>query len=838
MLDQNEVRPVCGKCSTDHKGDRRAWPTLERIRQKYAETSQLPDHVAAPVEDEFCWSEGWLTTATSFTNRIGTLEDVYQWKVREGATLYNKTYEFKGKSYVERPWISTYGKNPNNKPFDHNAGKITQLWFDSDQEDDYGWDRLKAEMERLQIRSMFAESKSRKAGRWHCMIQLAKAVIVPDADKDPAGFQVWSKTWKLKYGHLCAILGVVAGFRGVGGKCGFDLATDRLMNLIYPGHKRTPDDAPGRVEVVRGTKGLDIDALLDHFGFDASVLGTSKKAEAEKIRFHKSVQQSVASGNYESFGPMGRALQVAGFLTSQWKSDGIVCGCPFNASHTAKYLPATDVWWCDHSNSCGENRRRRNRHLVVKALGSAAQAAYEAATAEVTTAESPETPKADDPGAAGNVFRWLRDQLTRDDVKVDQHRLLGAMTATMLRLKINRDFVARSLSWYESSLEARERVNYSAWRINSKQPTAGAGWIRRELGYPAALALADAINRDTGLSLVEAARGLLGMQRIRGGNADFLEDLHKTLANDDKIQAAILTPKGCGIWGDNVDQFGKYIGTTTLVCETLGCGRCFFTRCMIETKLLQTGWELDGRKIEGWTTRGGPFYVHRLAGFSGFAQLDEVLREVSRNCREAKVRVLDWEGETPALTFVIDNKSDSDQASGSFRAYERRFSLSYTRTKLEDGLAAAQAAIRAKVNLHVRWQQLMAGRDGPKLLEFTRWIKGRHLVSRSRAALPWPSREVIRQQAVQHARENAEGDNWESFDPSAGGITYTAVHLETGYELDKQDHPHQLYDVMKKAARRPRLKEIENEPDDDWFAAHEAAWLSANASSHALACAP
>lgn len=800
------LRPSCPHCGGDHKTDRKTWPQNLEAFLAWEGKAALPEGAtAARGPNRYRWAYFAVTTGPgSWEGEIneGTLVDAFNFHVSISRRLGQKAQSH----LVTNPPVIRSGRTTFRRK-DMNCEGIYIVWFDCDGE--ASWDRLRGVLADAGVAAIFTESSSRKTGKWHVGLPLAKPLLFQGEDA------VRRKLYKLQYRHIASVLSALAGNPSVGMKCGFDLATDALCQPIYPPFKLSPEDREARFELLDGPDAIDWEGFLTATEFDAEKAQAGLVSSLQRAKRVRKINQAVFSGDYTQLKPMGKALLASGMLHEP-KGDGLVADCPFNAAHAgnAKYLPDGDLWWCSH-NSCRSYRTRLGQKQVLAALGPAAREVYEKASkAQRQTWWQVEKKRNEQPT---NVGAWLKEM----QGKAEEYRLLNAAAGALLRRHFSDGFVVRALSEVEDPFTAKRRVGETMDRLKRNVAVAGAGWIRRTLGVQAALALADAVARDTGQPHVDMARYFLGMGLARGDEGAFLKTLHDKLQADDKVRSMIWRPAGCRKFGDDVKDWGKKAGRIVKVCETLGCAHCFFVRIQIEADMLSKGWEQGGKEVEGWEASGGKFWIHRVTGLRDSQHLEELLLWVSRYCRMPKVRVLDWEDGKHAVTLITNDRTSASDVRSveDWAIYEK---VSYTESTTESGKEAAEAALAAKIRLHAHQRELVDGRKGEELTEWIRWVKGRHIVSRSRAALPWPTREAVKAASVAANREE-----WE-FEPDylGGGVTYTAVHIDTEYELGTSQHPHTLYQMMGMASRRTRLQEILEPPPADYFVAQAEAFAA------------
>ena len=632
----------CIKCGERHDGSkgpgRRTWRYHEEARARLAGMAELPNDLVGPSPDRFEWSVYKSKESSRCLRQGGSLKDL-------AASIERiSSYVLPGGDKRDAPFLSSTAYK-NGRSTDENCEAIHVLWFDSDGGGD--WEVLMGALKRSGLGAIFQQSTSRKAGHWHVGIPLTKPIVFQRGE--------WTARarYKLAYRHLVAVFSALAGFEGVGGHCGLDLCTDRLVQPMFPALKRgDDDDAPGLVYVEGGA--LDFERTLTAVGFDTEVaLGLDKRQLAATKR-RVTGSNTDYSGDYSGqLGPLGAALKAAGMLGRQKDSNGVHCKCPWPHMHSSKggawdaiYFPSSDTWWCPHT-SCKHLKGAEAARQVAEATGPSGLAAYTAALAEGETYTAVEKQR-----SSTAIGIWLDS--VKNDAPLD--RILNALSGALVGRRYSSDFVVDALSEVESRSKATERVQKTVLRLRRKMPTAGVGWLRRTLGLESSVRLAAAISSDSGQDPIQVAAHIVGMGLVRGGDKVFLQSIHASLAEGNKLRSYVLRSTGCRKYGDKVKQFGREVGTTTKVCECLGCPRCFFVRALCENDLLAKGWtDSNGKAIKAWSKLEGRFSIHRVTGIPDLATLQAGGEWLTKHDRSKRIRIMDWQEGKPAWLIITED---------------------------------------------------------------------------------------------------------------------------------------------------------------------------------------
>lgn len=854
---------ICQVCGLAHSGtdaaaDRKTWPLNEATRARFSGRDRLPPEVVGAQPPVIGWSLYAHKEAQSCKRFSGSLRDLASFLAIIGQRIEpekSKSPVLCGLSHL------------NARSTDDNAEAITYAWYDCDEAGP--WDALRDALERSGVAAIFNESSKRKSTRWHVRIPLVTPIHFP------LGNAWMRRVHKLAHRHVAAVLSALAGFGGVGGHCGFDLAGDRLLHPQYPALKRTADDQPARIEIIEGGA-LDWFALLATTGFNIQAAIEANDKGKPKNRVAVRLNTRPGEPYVHSKGPVGKALEATGMLGKTKDAQGVHAACPFSNLHThgkgewdAIYYPATDRWWCPHK-SC----HRKRAPELISALPAAGKAAYNAALAKGKTTIFTIV---DQKKPSGHTRDWVQVHLVAAD---DPEMFARSLTGAMLRHGFSEQAVVAALAPIESAEAATNRSRSTFLRLAEKEPVAGASWLRRNFGDQAVLNLVEALHKDLGGDPVAIARSFLGAGLIRGEEAQFRRDLHNELPDDSRreddeeedespaaprpvpIRKAIIKPTGCCRWGDKkyfVDNGQRTdLHTAVKVCEQIGCPSCFFTRLAAENELLEKGWIEPPRKPKknekrspeqvktdleverlntagGWQKKAekprGPyhfFYVERLKDTKA---VDLVLKR-AKAVRVPKTKVIGAFGGELSVVVATDDAWAAAKLPSELALAARMNGATFRHVKFETWQEALAAFTFVRVALHVYERSLASVDTKKQFVEFLRWRKGKHTVTKSKTGLPFPSRAAIRA-AIKAEKEDEEDPEI----PEGASVGYAATHLPTGIEVHQQEYPHTLYWCVRFGSEHGDVKRIESDDEsdsDEAAAAQEAAYWRDVAREHAL----
>lgn len=167
------------------------------------------------------------------------------------------------------------------------------------------WDRLRAILDKVGVGYIFYQSASwtPETPKWRCILGLDQ----PFEIKSPEDRQ----KWKMIYGYVRALIGTLAGLKGVG----FDFKVDNVSRIWYVGTRIT-NDAPARQVVWAPGTALSLEKLLI----------ASPIASASTIRYggDGEFRLSLAGLAFEATGDLGDKLDETKFAVR----------CPRDSEHT------------------------------------------------------------------------------------------------------------------------------------------------------------------------------------------------------------------------------------------------------------------------------------------------------------------------------------------------------------------------------------------------------------------------------------------------------------------------------------------------------------------------
>jgi hypothetical protein len=243
----------------------------------------------------------------------------------------------------------------------------TMLFADADEVG--GFHHLKAALDETGFAYVVQESGGSKPGkpRWHLELPLA-APLVPTAD-----IKRWKDQHRAEYGFVLGVFSELADLScSADGKVGFDPATDRLLQVMEVGSRRTTN-APMPATVWAEGYALDWCKLLHAAGYVPPPKKTTSAASAAtRIA---STGSPVVDG---SALPLVKAFALDGLVTRprDGKTDVI---CPWSTKHSTgtpgdtgtviMHYDPEGVFHCSHDHC-----RRWRRRDVYRKLSAAAQA--------------------------------------------------------------------------------------------------------------------------------------------------------------------------------------------------------------------------------------------------------------------------------------------------------------------------------------------------------------------------------------------------------------------------------------------------------------------------------
>lgn len=769
---------------------RKSWRYHEYARARHAAWSALPQDVVRTLPTSFAWSLYPKKEAARSSRFVGSWDELVAFLHQLGERVLPS-----GDKKLA-PFISAPAYN-DARSTDDNCEAIHVVWFDSD--DAGTWDVLRGALERSGVAAIFAESTSRKATRWHLGIPLATPIAF---QRGEVGRRF---DYKLQYRHVAAILSALAGFRGVGGHCGLDLCTDRLVQPMFPALKRSSEESPARIEVLQGGA-LDWSALLAATEFEMPVaLAVEGKKRPAAPRLLRPDGARVLVPFTGKKGPLGRALEAAGMLGKQKDANGVHAACPFFREHAsggewdAIYFPGSDTWWCPHRSCKGV----RSKRALANALPPAARALYFDALEKMHTYSKVEREVAP---TLPHMRAWVEKHAVDREGAPKREKILVALSGAMLSYGYSDDFVVLATCAGEDTNITRERVQtlIIKWRANPKRRLRGAGWLRKQLGVQAMYELVVALRRDAKNSAFTLAKHLLSGSVMQGDDAAWLSKVHDGLMDSDPVRARVLRSTGCLSYGNEVRADGKPVHISYLVCEDTSCSVCFVRRVLQECQLVLVGWRDEaGRERDSWKKTAPQLYLTRIDNLADLDALESVSKYLKR-VSIPKVKIITFVNGKPSLLLVTTRKGDAAQVSVELRAWSRHVGKGSSITEqILDTEAAIEEIVIARLAPHAHLRELTRERKEKEILDALRFFKKHHLVTRSPTALPWPSREAMRA-AIKAARAEKEG-----FDPAeleTMNLTYTLMHMPTRTPIRTQEFPFTIYEAIRAARESRRLQ--------------------------------
>jgi hypothetical protein len=696
------------------------------------------------------------------------------------------------------PYLSsvTYGDG---RSADANAEAIYIAWFDCDQAGD--WHTLSAWAQRIGLAAIFQPSTSRKG--WHVGFPLTAPIRFAQGSTEER------ERYKHEYKHMVAVLSALSGFPGVGGHCGLDLCTDRLVQPMFVPMRRSENELAAPVDLLRGTA-LDWNAILGVTGFDysASIEADNKTRSKPKRRGARS--STPITMNPGDFGPLGKALLSAGMIGQQKDNAGYHAACTQPTKHSsgnpwgyAIYFPGSDTLWCP-SRGCQTDRPSRADQ--VQALPQKARKVYWdelGVKLSTVTKNTIRTPEIQAQTKVPAIKAWVAHEVAAKE-GADQGKVVKALINFMLKSAeiLEEDVLLDVARLALSDTEALDQVARARKRLEAGKPMKGVG-VLRTFGAFALLDLAAAINADVGVSRLTLTSKLTGWRFASKDEKRWLEGIADKLPDYEPALARVVRRPGfCGAFSNEVWGDGEKVYERCIYCESVGCLFCWQGRTEAEAFLTH----------EWWSGRGKPFYVHQIVFPDGDA-VDEVENAVKRDLHFPRVKMYGRMPDgRPTLTWVTDNSnSDSNLSVVLGYAARMRGDLDYTEEKTD--LISAQKKIhRVRMSLMAHQRKLIEKRDEEGLLEWVKWLRPmkddgqrgyRHLVtnSRSEGSLPWPNRK--------HIREFMKRKNEEEIDLSeCDFIQYALKHVNTNTEIARQEYPFQIDQAIRLGRRSKALQSV------------------------------
>lgn len=250
----------------------------------------------------------------------------------------------------------------------HDAECEAITWGFGDADEVGDWDPLRVAFAEAGLAYVMGRSASSTVDkpRWHLEVPLAQP-LVPEGDL--ADFK---HRYCAEYGFILGILSEVGGLACVpGGKPGFDPATSRLLQPMYPGCRRTVDSTAPETVFADG-KALDWSALIKSSGFTPPPAPpkSTKKPSGSKVDMDPNSSGEVPG--------LARAMEIDGLFLGMKNGKALV-RCVREDQHTTGtagdtstvILPggALGVFNCKHSHCISLNQQD-----VIAMLSEEAQA--------------------------------------------------------------------------------------------------------------------------------------------------------------------------------------------------------------------------------------------------------------------------------------------------------------------------------------------------------------------------------------------------------------------------------------------------------------------------------
>lgn len=232
--------------------------------------------------------------------------------------------------------VTNYSVGPRRR--DHNQVWADRIYFDCDAAGSLH--PLAHALAHYRIPAIFHESSGsvrRRAERgdvanqlepdsWHVEIPLARRLYNPWAteDRDPPAdpnWRYWLGEAKRAYRHAAGVMSALAQFGGVGGRCGFDLATSALCQLRYLGARPGPDSpVVPRLFMAPGDCALDLEWLLACTGYQPAPRPEAVQEQVQVVEVTRPdgtvAERQVVSHDRQLFADVKAAIGVRAFLES------------------------------------------------------------------------------------------------------------------------------------------------------------------------------------------------------------------------------------------------------------------------------------------------------------------------------------------------------------------------------------------------------------------------------------------------------------------------------------------------------------------------------------------
>jgi hypothetical protein len=788
------IKIACPACGGQHDGSagpgRRTWAYNEASRARVVQQGPPGPEVVGRAPHRLEWSHFERKESQRNTRCAGSFDSYVQYL----AGLSSRVLPGGDKKLA--PYLSsvTYGDG---RSADANAEAISLVVLDCDSAGD--WHQLRRWFVSVGLAGMFQFSTSRKG--WHIAIPLTEPIRFTKGSNEER------TRFKHEYKHVVAVFSALAGFAGVGGHCGLDPCTDRLVQPMFVPMRKDEAQAPAGIEYVRGGA-LNWRALLTATGFDygVSIAADNKTRGGGRKRAKRYVSFTAAPVNPARFGPMGQALVTAGMLGRQKDADGYHAECPSPELHSngnphgyAIYYPSTDILWCASSGCKVKSLYKTPAKLVAKLPQSAQDVYWGIVGKPVVT-----FPRAARVSEVPAIQAWL-DKEAELHPSLDKPKLIQSLVGFLIGERFARPTLEKIARTVTDELGARDMVGKSLLYKSDGNKLKGVGGLRW-LGPWAMLDLAAAINADTGHSRFDLSKKLVSFATLRGDPGRWLDELANRMPADESVLSRqIRRPAHCMKYIEFVMGDGDLVMKRHLVCEDKGCTYCWHKRCVAEIEVL----------VQEWAGEKG-FYFHTVT-----CPDDETLHKFDKvagkqlHFPRVKIHGRHRDGR-PTLTWVTNcGKSDSNMR-GAFKAMSKKtFPEAVWHTAKCDELGPALSIIyRTRMSLWAHQRDFLNKRDDEGLVDWVKFLRplresglrgARQLVTRGRSEgnLYWPNRKRLRE----HMKAKKKGDAPEIDLDDFLDVAFVLADATTGTEFHVQDYPHQLDAAAKIAMNSPILKD-------------------------------
>lgn len=397
---------------------------------------------------------------------------------------------------------------------------------------------------------------------------------------------------------------------------------------------------------------------------------------------------------------------------------------PIPAAALAPYLRAEE-----HARTEAADRtpRRRRPRGGVAALPGAEAAAALPLVARLLARATP-------PAGAGHACRLAVNRvLLERGVSV-------ALTASVVSA------LARSA---EGSEAAVENAQDTLHRLRTNGICAGLPTLRRNMGEAWAADLLEAVYLDLHQAPPTLGGLLASRGRIRGREGVPMLRRAEALGRE-ALAVALRRALTCGriveTAHDLTQQGEPAAYSRKLRCENPLCGCCSVLRTERIEEALRDMWKpLDGQ-----------IHAFEIAGLKDDAELKRVRLRLGYGLARGRLRLIRSAGPEADLRWTVFVCYPEISADNLRRHLERRLAQLMPDARLEGwegGMSAASAARRAArawISLHLALERLRRAGDEPALAEAVDAWRGRRRVAgpREERGLPWPTRAILRQRAI------------------------------------------------------------------------------------------